>query len=112
MNNRLQLFLTIIIFIQIYFIIKRIRRKKLSIRFGILWIFFTLIMEFGILFPKFIFYISDFFGFEAASNMILILFIFFLFYVSLLLSIRISKQNDQIKTLVQEISILKKEKTK
>lgn len=107
MELKLKLCLSLFVLILLYLIIKTIKKNKLSIRYGVLWVFLTIVMEFGIIFSKYIIKVSVFLGFEAASNMILLLLFLFLFYITFFLTLKISKQNHQIKTLIQEVSILK-----
>lgn len=107
MELKLKLCLTLFVLILLYLIIKTIKKNKLSIRYGVLWVFLTVAMEFGIVFSEHIIKFSEFLGFEVASNMILLLLFLFLFYISFFLTLKISKQNHQIKSLIQEISILK-----
>lgn len=59
------------------------------------------------IFPNIVFSLSKIFGFEASSNMVFLLGFFFLFYVIFILTISISIQNEKIKLLIQEISLLK-----
>ena len=46
-------------------------------------------------------------GFEKASNMMFLIGFFFLFYISFIITTSISIQNEKIKLLIQEVSILK-----
>lgn len=107
MNIKLQIFLTLIVVIQLYLVARTIKINKLSIRYGIFWIFLLLIMELSIIFPSAIIELSKVVGFEKASNMVLLLLCFFLFFMAYSLTIKISHQQNQIKSLIQEISILK-----
>ena len=66
-----------------------------------------IIMSFIVIFPNIIFELSKFAGFEEASNMVFLLGFFFLFYISFIITTSVSIQNEKIKTLIQEVSILK-----
>ena len=107
MDIKLKIFLSIVVLLQLILIIRTIKRNSLSIRYGILWIFLIIIMFLGIIFTNVVFKISNVIGFEVPSNMVLILLAFFQFYMSFFLTLKISKQTQQIKTLTQEVSILK-----
>ena len=65
-----------------------------------------------VIYPNIIFKISELFGFEKASNMIFLLGFFFLFYIIFILTSSLSIQNNKIKLLIQEISILKEKLNK
>ena len=103
----LSVFLILMLIIQLLLIGLTIKQKKLSIKFGSFWIIMVLIMIILVLFPSFIYSLSDFFGFETSSNMLFLLGFFFLFYISFILTTTISIQNEKIKNLIQEISLLK-----
>ena len=107
MNISLNIFLLFLLLLLLILIIRTVRIKKLSMRYGSFWIFLILIMVIIVMFPELLFKISDVFGFEVASNMIFLLGFFFLFYIIFILTISISIQNERIKLLIQEISMLK-----
>ena len=107
MNISLKLFLIALLLLLLFLIVKTIKNKKLSMKYGSFWIFLLIIMAIIVIFPQLLFKISKAFGFEVASNMIFLLGFFFLFYIIFILTISLSIQNDKIKVLIQEISILK-----
>lgn len=107
MNDNLKLFIVIIILLNLILIIRTLKLKRISIRYGVLWITLLILLLFVGLFPNLFIYVSDFFGFESASNMVFLLGFFFLFYLNFLLITNISLLNDKIKILIQENSILK-----
>lgn len=107
MNISLKIFLIILLLFQIFLIVKTIRKKRMSMKYGSLWIFLILLMLIIVLFPKIVFKLSSLFGFETSSNMIFLLGFFFLFYMIFILTTSISIMNEKIKLLIQEVSMLK-----
>lgn len=107
MSESLIFFLLVILLIQLILIINTVKKRKLSMRYASFWIFLIILMALVVLFPNFLFKLSDLFGFEKASNMIFLLGFFFLFYIIFILTLSISIQNEKIKILIQEISLLK-----
>lgn len=107
MNIMLKVFILLLIIFQLILIVRTAKLKKLSMRYCSFWILLLLLMTVIVIFPNMVFSISNFFNFEASSNMIFLLGFFFLFYVIFILTISISVQNEKIKLLIQEISILK-----
>lgn len=107
MDLKLKIFLLLILFLQLILIVKTIRLKRLSMRYGGFWIFILIILSFVVIFPEILFKLSDFLGFEVASNMIFLVGFFFLFSIIFILTTSLSKQNNKIKILIQELSILK-----
>lgn len=107
MSINLKIFLIIILLVLLFLIIEKLYKKNLSIRFACFWITLILCMSFIVIFPNFIFKLSELAGFEKSSNMVFILGFFFLFYLSFIITANISVQNEKIKKLIQEISLLK-----
>ncbi len=107
MKLHLQIFLLLLLLFQLLLIIRTLKNKKLSMRYGSFWIFLLLLMVIVVIFPSILFKISSIFGFEVASNMIFLIGFFFLFYIIFILTISISVQNEKIKLLIQELSLLK-----
>lgn len=107
MNISLKLFLIILLLLLLFLIVKTIKNKKLSMKYGSFWIFLIMVMAIIVIFPNFLFKVANIFGFEVASNMIFLLGFFFLFYIIFVLTISLSIQNNKIKVLIQEISMLK-----
>lgn len=107
MELALKCFLFILLILQLILIVHTIKSRKMSMRYGSFWVFILILMSIAVLFPNIFITISNFFGFEVASNMIFLIGFFFLFYLIFILTISLSKQNAIIKNLTQEISILK-----
>ena len=107
MNRVLTIFLIVLLMFQLLLIIKTVKNKKFSMKYASFWIFLIMLMATVVLFPKIVFMLSKMLGFEKTSNMIFLLGFFFLFYIIFILTTNISIQNEKIKLLIQEISILK-----
>lgn len=107
MNISLKIFLFIVLIIQLMLIINTLKLRKMSMRYGSLWMFILILMAIAIIFPNIFTKMSMFFGFETTSNMIFLIGFFFLFYIIFVLTMSLSKQQSTIKALIQEISILK-----
>ena len=107
MSENLKLFLMSLLILQLILIINRVMKKKMTIKYASFWIILIIIMSFIVIFPNIIFELSKFAGFEEASNMVFLLGFFFLFYISFIITTSVSIQNEKIKTLIQEVSILK-----
>ena len=112
MKFNLVVFLIVLLIFQLILIIKTVRRKKLTMRYASFWIFLLILMTIVLFFPGVIYKISKLFGFETPSNMIFLLGFFFLFYISFVLTTSISVQNNKIKLLIQELSLLKEKENK
>ena len=108
MNKVLQLALLagsiIVLFIVLRFVIK----NKMSIRFAIVWVIWSLAMIVISIFPSIIYSLSNLLGFEKPVNAIFLLMIFLLYCLSFYLFVSISKHNEEILNLNYEIAALKK----
>lgn len=109
MNVTLKIFLIIFLLFVMFILIKTLKRKRMSIRYVIVWLFILIILFIFTIFPSILMSVANFFGFEAASNMVFLLGYFLLFYLVFNQTIEISKQKKEIVQLIQELSILKKD---
>lgn len=107
MSIELKIFLLLLLVFQLFLIIRTVKRKKLTMKYASFWIVLIILMGIVVIFPNIVFELSFLAGFEEASNMIFLLGFFFLFYVSFIITTSISIQNEKIKLLIQEVSILK-----
>lgn len=94
--------LTIVVFITIF-----VKKHKISVKYSIIWYFCSLILILLVLFPSLLTWLTDLLGIQVASNMIFALMLGVLFIITISLTIIVSEQKEQIRTLIQEISILK-----
>lgn len=107
MNIELKIFLLLLLVFQLFLIIRTVKKKKLTMKYASFWIVLIILMVIVVIFPNIVFKLSSLAGFEEASNMIFLLGFFFLFYVSFIITTSISVQNEKIKLLIQEVSMLK-----
>ena len=109
MDNVLKLFLIILIFIGMLCVYKTIKKKNLSMKFGMYWTIVFFLMLILVIFPNIIECLAKILGFKEAPNMIFLIAIFILFYIVFAMYTTITKLQEMNKVLVQELSILKKE---
>ncbi len=107
MNIKLQLFIIILLLLGIFMIFKTIKKKKLSMKYGMYWTIIFLFMMILVLFPNIIEHIAKLCGFKEAPNMLFLVAIFLLFYIVFRIYTTISKLQEMNKCLIQEVSILK-----
>ena len=81
--------------------------KRLLLKYSLLWLILSLVLALCALFPDPVFFLSGLFGFEMPSNFLFVLAIFFLLAITLSLSVIVSRQSAYIKSLVQDLAILK-----
>lgn len=86
-----------------------IAKKKLPVKYALVWLFASLIMIIGGVFPKVFEFIRNILHFELISNVIITVFLGLLILITISLTIFISDQNKKITLLIQEVSMLKKD---
>ncbi|MGM0138971.1 hypothetical protein IGI65_001422 [Enterococcus sp. DIV0755b] len=112
MINIFSIMMVIIALLFLYFIIRNINTNRFLLENAAIWIAFGIIWVVFSLFPKIPAAIANLFGFQITSNFLMFSAIIFLLYLVFRLSIKLSRQQSQLNTLIQEISILKSKKEK
>ena len=92
----------------IVFVLYLVRKEKISVKYSLVWTIPCVILLIFILVPGFLSWTTSILGFQTASNMVLSLLIGLLLMITIALTVIVSKQKEQIRLLVQEVSILKK----
>ena len=109
MSKSLQLFL--IIFSIIWFIIlyKCVRKGKISVRYSLIWFLMALILFIVGVIPGVLDILAKSIGFLTISNLVIGIILTLLMFITLVLTMIVTNQKTQIKNLIQEVSILKKD---
>ena len=109
MNLNLQivgLFFIFIILISIFYIL---RKGRMAIKYALVWLFAGLVLFIYLLFPGIMDATSKLLGFEVGSKMIFAGLIAMLIFINIALTVIVSGQNEKIRLLIQEVSIIKGE---
>ncbi len=93
----------------IFFIIVLLRKKKVNIKYSLIWILLFLVLLVSTVVPGFLLWVTKILGFQTASNMVISIILAVLVVISIALTVIVSNQDKKIRLLIQEISILKKE---
>lgn len=91
----------------LYLVIRNINKNNILFEQAFMWIIISFVMIVIAVFDSIPGYFARLLGFELTSNFLLSLTIFFLLVIAFLQTMTLSKQKEQIKHLVQELSILK-----
>ena len=91
-------------------IIELIRRKLLKEAYAIIWLFFGCLFLFFSFWRKALDYIAQAIDIAYPPAMLFLLLIIAITLVLIQFSVVISRQSDQIKTLTQELAVLKQQK--
>ena len=109
MNIGLRMGLTIVSIIVFIVIALLVSKKKLNIKYSIVWLIWALLLIFMAIFPETFYGVSDLLGIELPVNAVFLIMIALLYGLTLFVYIMISKHNEEIIKLTYEISVLKKE---
>lgn len=90
-------------------IIYLVVRKKISIKFALVWIILFTILLIAIIIPGFMEWITTLLGFQTPSNMVLTIFIALLVAINIASTVAMSRSSKKITKLTQEIALLKDE---
>ena len=109
--NKSLIFWTIVFSIfLLLFIFQFIRKDKLKIKYTIVWFILFFIFFLILIVPNLLNLLTEFLGFQTPSNMILCLLIAILIVINITITGILTSQDKKIRILVQEISLIKKEK--
>lgn len=104
---RITLLVGVLIYVAIIFYF--LKTNKISLKYSLLWFFSAVVLLVMDIFPNAVFSAAHFIGIENPVNAVFLIFIFIMLVILISLTSIVSKQHNQIKTLIQSLAILKKE---
>ena len=107
MPLKLQILVGIVLVVAILGIITMVHKKKLNLKYALLWIIVGIIVLILDFCPGLLGKLSELFGIELPINMLFFLGFCFLLLIVFGLTIKVSKMSDEVKRLTQELAILK-----
>lgn len=112
METNLRLFL--IIFALFWFILTTyfLQKQKLPVKYSLIWYIITLIIIILGAFPNILITVSSLCGFQVVSSFIVGIILTLLMFITLTLTIIVADQRKKITLLIQEVSMLKQEKSR
>jgi len=93
-------------------IVELVRRRKLKEEYTWLWLITGLVIFFLVVWYDFLRFVTRAIGARIETSALFIFGLLFLILINLWFSVKISSIQDQMKNLIQEMAILKKEKGK
>lgn len=109
MSINLRIFLFLVILIFIFLIIHTIKKKRLLLKYSLLWLAASLFMIISILFPNILSLMCQLLGIKLVSNLVFLTGILILLVLTFVLTIIVSEQKRKLILLTQEIALIKKE---
>lgn len=108
MNNTLRLVLVIGLLIYFFAVYKLLKKKKLALKYSLLWLFVGAVMLVLVIFPDLLLIVCGLFGIAEEMNGLFTFAIGFILMLLMSLSVIVSKQSERIKNLVQDNALLEK----
>lgn len=109
MDIALRISLLIAILIYLVLIMVLLRRKSLNLKYSLLWLFMAVVLLVMVAFPGLVEFLATLIGVASHINAIFMAFIFFILLLVVSLTSIVSKQNREIKTLIQNVALLQKQ---
>lgn len=105
---KLKIVLSLGIIVYFIGIIYLLKRKSISLKYTLMWIFAGFTMISFVLCPRILNVITKITGIELPSNAIFVIVLFFILLLLMSLTSIVSKLSETNKTLVQNVAILEK----
>lgn len=97
--------LGLVVFLILFLLIKTINKNILKLNYALIWLFFCIAMIVAIIFPTFVDKITIFLDIKYTSNFLFLVGFIMLFLITFNLTLIVSRQSVQIKTLIQNRAI-------
>lgn len=112
MSIGIRTILICISFMTMGYMIRKIRQSELEIEYSLFWIAFSLLLIFMSVFPYTVYWLTDIIGLQSPINLVYLGIVFILLLKNFSTTLQISKLENRLKTLVQEIALRNKEEDK
>lgn len=109
MNSRLQTIMVIASLLFLFYIIIMLRNKKIELKYTLAWFLASICLLITALFPRLLRFISDLLNIVEPVNTLFLSIIFFMLLILFTLTIALSRNANRVKTLTQEMGIMKME---
>lgn len=109
MNTRLQIIMITASLIFLIYIIVMVSSRRVELKYTLAWLFAGLSLLSAAVFPRLLGLISGLLNIVEPVNTVFLLVIFFLMLILFTMTIALSRSSSKVKTLTQEIGILKLE---
>lgn len=109
MSINLIVSLSILSILWLILILTILKKGKIPIKYSLIWIIAVCILLLVVIAPGLLEFMANILGFETVSNMVAGIMFILLLYITMVLTMIVSKQKENITLLIQEISMLKQE---
>lgn len=96
------------VIIYMAFILVLLRKKKLNLKYSLLWLLSAVFLLLCAIFPQIVTFVGAVLGIQSQVNAIFLIVVFFMLLLLISLTSIVSKQKSEIRTLVQQVAIIEK----
>lgn len=107
MDITLSIVLLLVSIFFLAFVLLRVRRGRYLLKYSLLWIVLSFLGVVSAIFPRWLEMLASLGGFSTPSNFVYFVLIVFLLISNLILCGVLTKQETTLKSLMQELSIMK-----
>lgn len=107
MSINLQIVSCLFILTILILIIYILRKGRITVKYALVWIMAAIILLLFLVFPGLFIGLTKLLGFNIGSNMVFAGLIALLMFINIILTVIVSGQNNKIRLLIQEVSMLK-----
>ena len=112
MNIRIQIIIALVVLVALAIIVNMIRRKKLELRYALIWLVVGICILILDCFPELISWLSTQLGIASPMNMLFFFGFCFSLIIIFALTMAMSRMSNRMKQLAQEVAIREREKSK
>lgn len=109
MNSRLQIIMVIASLLFLCYIVMMLRNKKIELKYTLAWLLTGICLLATAIFPSLLKLLSNLLNIVEPVNTLFLSIIFFMLLIIFTLTIALSRNANRVKTLTQEIGIIKME---
>ena len=106
MSLRLQIIIGVVMVMSILIIGNMVRKRKLDLRYALVWFFVGIIVLVFDIFPGLLGAVTGMLGVELPSNMMFFLGFVFSLLIIFTLTVSVSRLSERVKRLTQELALL------
>lgn len=107
MSKTLIISLIVFSILWLIIILRDVRKGNISIKYSLIWLFMALVLLLVGVFPSFMVFVAESFGFTTISNLVIGIILSLLMFITLVLTHIVTKQKNQIRVLTQEVALIK-----
>lgn len=108
MSLKIQVIVVILLFAAFVAMINMVRKEALDIKFALPWLIVGVIVLILDVFPPLMDWLVHLFGIELPVNMMFFFGFCFTLFLVFGLTVKVSRQSEQLKRLTQEVALLEK----